>query len=149
MSSEVQRRIDQLGEQLGRSVVVNDPGIRLLDTSRHYGDEDPVRIKSVLNRDPGSRTIAHVLAQGVSTWSRPGRIPPAPELGLLARIAVPVRWHGELLGVAMVIDQDATLTAEETAQLDDFAHEVAGLLVAERHEADRRRPPTNRTSPPG
>lgn len=118
-------------------MVLNDPDVRMLFASAHYGDEDPVRIRAVLHRDPGSATIAHVLAQGVMGWTAPGHIPPAPELGLLGRLAVPVRWHGELLGIAMVIDE-GSLTAAETALIEDFAQQAAGLITAERHDEDRR-----------
>lgn len=138
MTSEVQRRIDLLGERLGRSVVLNDTQVRATHASRHYGDEDEVRIRGVLHRDAGSRAIAYVLGLGVNTWTRSGRIPPRPELGLLGRLLAPVRWHGEMLGAVLVIDADESLTPSEVALVEDFAHEAAGLIVADRHAADER-----------
>lgn len=138
VTSEVQRRIDLLGEQLKRSVVLNDPDVRTTHASRHYGDEDEVRIRAVLHRDAGSRVIAHVLEQGVRSWREPGRIPHAPELGLLGRFLVPVRWHGEVLGAVLVIDDDESLTASEIGRIEDFARDAASLLVAERQSADHR-----------
>lgn len=136
--SEVQQRIDLLGERLRRSVVLNDPQVRATHASRHYGDEDAVRIKGVMHRDAGSRVIAHVLEQGVDRWTGPGRIPAAPDLGLLGRLLVPVRWHGEVLGAVLVIDADESLTPDEITLIEQFAHEAAGLIVAERHAADQR-----------
>jgi sugar diacid utilization regulator len=138
VESEVQRRIDQLGERLKRSVVLNDPHVRATHASLHYGDEDEVRIKGVMHRDAGSRVIAHVLEQGVEQWTRPGRIPAAPHLGLLGRLFVPVRWHGEVLGAVLVIDADESLTSAEIELIEQFAHEAAGLIVADRHAADQR-----------
>jgi hypothetical protein len=138
VTSEVQRRIDQLGERLKRSVVLNDPDVRLVYSSQHFGDEDPVRIKAALHRDAGSRPIAHLLAQGVNRWTGPGRIPAAPDLGLLSRLLVPIRWHGELLGSVVVIDADESITPDEISLVEDFAREAAGLIVFERHATDQQ-----------
>ena len=38
----VQAVVDRFADELGRSVVVNDPEVRMLFASRHFGDEDPV-----------------------------------------------------------------------------------------------------------
>lgn len=138
MTTDVQQRIDQLGERLHRSVVLNDASIRLLYSSKHYGDEDPVRIRAALHRDAGSQAIAHLLAQGITRWTAAGRIPAAPDFGLQARLLVPVRWHGEMLGYVVVIDAQETLTPDEVSLIEDFAREVAGLIMAERHSADQR-----------
>ena len=78
MSAEVQHLLDRLADDLGRSVVINDPAVVMLYSSRHFGDEDPVRVEAMLNRVAGSAAIAHVLAQDVARWTRPGRIRPSP-----------------------------------------------------------------------
>ncbi len=65
-SGDLQELVDALAERLKRSVAVDDRAIRLLVASRHFGDEDPVRVQSVLGRevDPaitdktGPRTLA-------------------------------------------------------------------------------------------
>lgn len=131
-SAEVQRRVDGLGEDLGRSVVVVDPDISLLHSSRHFGDEDPVRVQAVLRRDAGSAAIGHVLAQGVRGWTAMGRIPPAPGIGLRSRLCVPIRWQGTLLGFVMVIDADGSVTAAEERLVCGLAEAVAPALQAER-----------------
>ena len=41
--AEVLSMVDELGEALGRSVVIDDPAVRLICSSRHFGDEDKVR----------------------------------------------------------------------------------------------------------
>ena len=136
MSAEVQHLLDRLADELGRSVVINDPAVVMLYASRHFGDEDPVRIEAMLNRVAGSAAIAHVLAQDVARWTRPGRIPAKPEIGMRARHCVPLRWHGDLLGLLMVIDADDDLSTADRALIDTAAHEVATLLVGERASAD-------------
>ena len=135
MSAEVQHLLDRLADDLGRSVVINDPAVVMLYSSRHFGDEDPVRVEAMLNRVAGSAAIAHVLAQDVARWTRPGRIPAKPAIGMRARLCVPLRWRGDLLGLLMVIDADDDLPAADRARIDAAAHEVA-LLVGERAAAD-------------
>ncbi|MFJ1968880.1 hypothetical protein ACIO93_09430 [Streptomyces sp. NPDC087903] len=39
---------DDLAEELGRSVVVDDPQVRVISSSRRFGDEDPARVHSLL-----------------------------------------------------------------------------------------------------
>jgi len=136
VSAEVQHLLDRLADDIGRSVVINDPAVVVLYSSRHFGDEDPVRVEAMLNRVAGSPAIAHVLAQDVARWPGPGRIPAKPEIGMRARLCVPLRWRGDLLGLLMVIDADDDLPAEDRAQIDAAAREVAALLVGERAAAD-------------
>jgi len=136
VASEVQHLLDRLADALGRSVVINDPAVVMLYSSRHFGDEDPVRVEAMLNRVAGSAAIAHVLAQGVARWTRPGRIPAKPEIGMRARLCVPLRWRGDLLGLLMVIDADDDLSAADRALVEAAAQEVAALLVGERTTAD-------------
>ncbi len=136
MSAEVQHLLDRLADDIGRSVVINDPAVVMLYSSRHFGDEDPVRVEAMLNRVAGSAAIAHVLAQDVARWTRPGRIPAKPAIGMRARLCVPLRWRGDLLGLLMVIDADDDLPAADRTRIDAAAREVAALLVGERAAAD-------------
>ncbi len=101
--------VDRLVDELGRSVVVNDSAVVMLYSSRHFGDEDPVRVEAMLNRVAGAAATRHVLAQDVARWTRPARIPAKPEIGMRARHCVPLRWHGDLLGLLMVIDAEVAL----------------------------------------
>ncbi|MFC7363267.1 helix-turn-helix domain-containing protein [Nocardioides astragali] len=136
-SPEIQSLVDELAEQLQRSVVIDDPGLGLLYSSAHFGDEDPVRIDSMLNRRTDSKVIGHVLAHGVLSWTRPGMISPSDELGLHSRVCVPVRWQGELVALIMVMDSDGSLTTAETRRISDVADRVAPLLVTELKPADQ------------
>lgn len=116
--------IDRLSRDLGRSVVINDPAMRLLHASPHFGDEDEVRIRAILHRGASSQAVGHVLGQGVSTWSTPGVIPARHDIGMSARVCFPVRVRGELLGLLMVMDADSTMT---TAEMDDVSAVVLDL----------------------
>jgi hypothetical protein len=131
-SSAVVAVIDQLAEELARSVVVNDPAMQMLYASAHYGDEDPVRVRALLNHGAEPKARGHVLAQGVSGWTRAGVIPPNPEIGMHARVCVPVRWRGELLGLLMVVDAHGTLTISELNRVNEIAADLAVALQDER-----------------
>jgi len=130
-SAEVQGFVDDLAERLQRSVVIDDPELRLLYSSPHYGDEDAVRVQAMLNRGASSKAIGHVLAQGVVTWTRPGVIPPNDELGLHARVCVPIRWQGELIALIMVMDSDRSVTTAETNEIVLVAERLSPILFEE------------------
>jgi hypothetical protein len=131
VSGELQSMIDDLAGQLGRSVVIDDPCIRLVCASRHFGDEDPVRVRAVLQRTAGAEIIAFVLAQEPHRWSRAGMLPGSAELGLLPRFCVPLREQGQLLGYLMVIDAERTLTVDEVESIQRCSRAVAAQLHTE------------------
>lgn len=126
----VQRAVDALAEDLRRSVVVNDPDVRLMYGSRHFGDEDAVRVRAVLDRDVGADVARHVLQQGILGWRRPQRIPPLESVGLHGRVGVPLRHGSTVLGMLLVIDADCSLTAEELDRLGEAAERLAALIGA-------------------
>ncbi|MEV0597889.1 alkyl sulfatase dimerization domain-containing protein [Streptomyces sp. NPDC050315] len=100
----LQEVVDALAVRLGRSVAVDDAGMRLLAASRHVGDEDAARVHSVLRREAAAENIRWVLSLGIASWHGPGRIEANPALGADARVCVPVRRHGALLGYLWLID---------------------------------------------
>lgn len=127
-ASDIQQIIDDVAGALQRSVVVDDPDIRLLHTSAHYGDEDPARVKAVLQRDAGAAVIEHVLSHGVQSWQVPGTVPGRPDLGLRARFCVPLRWRSELVGFLMVVVGEEGVSPAEELLLTTAARDIASLL---------------------
>ncbi len=130
-SAEVQRLVDELADRFQRSVVIDDTDLALLYSSPHYGDEDAVRVQSMLKRRASPQAIGYVLATGLLSWTRPGTIPANDELGLHARVCVPIRWQGELIALLMVMDADGTVTTAQTHDISGIADLVAPLLVTE------------------
>lgn len=139
VDDELQRLVDALAERLGRSVAINDPTIHLLRASRHFGDEDDVRVRAVLQRDAGSAVVSHFLGQGVTRWTRPGRVPPRDDLHMLARFCVPIRWHGTLLGLLIVIDPDDSFDGEVVDVITAAAAGMAAVMYRDHLAEDRRR----------
>ncbi|WP_330333406.1 helix-turn-helix domain-containing protein [Streptomyces sp. NBC_00536] len=138
-SPELQALVDELAERLGRSVAVDDPLVRMVCTSRHFGDEDPVRIGTLLQGRADNAAIRHVLAQGVTQWSRAGFIDGRDDLGLLPRYVVPLRERGHLLGLLLVVAPDKTLAEHETRAIARAADAMAAQMHGEHIATDARK----------
>ncbi|MFD4658118.1 PucR family transcriptional regulator [Kitasatospora sp. NPDC058444] len=132
----LQTLVDGLAEELGRSVVLDDPLVRLICTSRHFGDEDRVRVRTLLQGIADDEAIRYVLSQGVARWTRPGVLPGRDDLGLQPRYCVPIRERGHVLGILMVVAVGEPLTTAETEAIDRVARAVAGEMYAERLASD-------------
>ncbi|MFJ6379303.1 PucR family transcriptional regulator [Kitasatospora sp. NPDC092039] len=132
----LQTLVDGLAEELGRSVVLDDPLVRMVCTSRHFGDEDRVRVRTLLQGIADDEAIRYVLSQGVAQWTRPGVLPGRDDLGLQPRYCVPVRERGHMLGILMVVAAGEPLTAAETAAIDRVARAVAIEMYAEQLASD-------------
>ena len=137
---DLQGIVDELAERLQRSVAIDDPGIRLLAASRHFGDEDAVRVTSVLNRSVGAELVDDILAQGIAQWTRPGNVVVAVD-NALPRLCAPVRCNGLLLGYLWLIDTDRSLDPAEIELAEDAAGR-AGIVLYRRlilHERSQAR----------
>jgi DNA-binding PucR family transcriptional regulator len=135
----LQTVVDDLADELGRSVVINDPVNRVLCTSRHFGDEDAARIRAILQRDAGPEPSRYLFELGVARWPRAGMVPARPDLGMTARLCVPLRDRAELLGLLLVIDADHTLTPQEIARIEEVSKSAAAVLEQRRATADSAR----------
>lgn len=136
LSERLQELVDGLASSLGRSVAVDDPDLRLIAHSPHYGDEDPGRLQSLLTRTIAGPLREHVIAQGISSWPKAAYLNPEPSLSMAARLCVPLRAGGVLYGYGWVID-DRTMTAADLHEAEQVGYQMATLL-AER-EANQRK----------
>ncbi len=135
---DLQSIVDELAERLQRSVAIDDPAIRLLAASRHFGDEDAMRVSSVLNRAVEPRIVDHLLAQGVDHWVAPAVVDVE---GGAPRLCAPVRCDGMLLGYLWLIDKNGTFTEQETTAAGAAA-DTAGAVLLRRlllHERSKAR----------
>lgn len=114
---DVQSVVDVLAARLGRSVAVDDPSLRLIAASRHFGDEDDIRVRSVMDRQISEELQRWVLDKGIAEWTRPGRVTGDPVFAAEPRICFPVRCNGMLLGFLWLI--------ESGGPVDDEAHRAA------------------------
>ena len=133
---DLQLMVDDLAEELGRSVVIDDPVVRLVCTSRHFGDEDGLRVRAVLQRDAGAEAIGFILSQGVARWTGPAMLPGRADLDMRPRLCVPLRERGELLGLLMVIDADGSLTPAQLTRVEAASHGMAARMYQDRVAGD-------------
>lgn len=71
VGDDVQEVVDALATRLARSVAVDDPAIRLIAASRHFGDEDALRVQSVLAREVPADLQRRLYARGIADWIEP------------------------------------------------------------------------------
>ncbi|MEV7683746.1 helix-turn-helix domain-containing protein [Streptomyces sp. NPDC088341] len=139
-SDDLQSIVDELAERLQRSVAIDDPSIRLLAASRHFGDEDAVRVKSVLNRSVGPEIVERALSQGIAKWTRPGNVVLGLD-GCLPRLCAPIRCNGLLLGYLWLIEGVPPLDEPQIALASEAATR-AGIVMYRRlllHERSKAR----------
>ncbi|MCX5399514.1 CdaR family transcriptional regulator [Streptomyces sp. NBC_00102] len=130
-SEALQAQVDELAEELRRSVVLDDPLVRLICSSRHFGDEDPVRIRSLLQGRADNEPIRYILDLGVAQWTAPGFIEGRDDLGLLTRYCVPLRERGVLLGLLMVVAPGRSLPEHATEAIARVVPAMAAQMYAE------------------
>lgn len=129
--------VDSLAGRLGRSVAIDDPVLHLVAASHHFGDEDHVRVSSLLSREMPAANREFVMSHGVAQWTGAGRVAANPDFGAKARVCVPIRRLGRLLGFLWLIDDDESLTPDEVADSERVAT-AAGRLLA-RGQVSRER----------
>jgi hypothetical protein len=135
---DLQSIVDELAERLRRSVAIDDPSIRLLAASRHFGDEDAVRVSSVLNRAIEPDVADRIFALGITRWTTPGIVDVE---GAMPRLCAPVRCSGMLLGFLWLIDKNGSFTEHELAAAAETAA-AAGTMLYRRlllHERSKAR----------
>ncbi|ATL88513.1 PucR family transcriptional regulator [Streptomyces malaysiensis] len=138
----IQAVVDALATRLGRSVAVDDPAIRLIAASRHFGDEDALRVRSVLDRQIPAELQQQVLASGISDWTGPGILNGDGQYDFAPRLCCPVRCNGILLGFLWLIESVGTIDDVAPgliALVEEAADAIAVLLYRKMllHERER------------
>ncbi|MEV6984101.1 helix-turn-helix domain-containing protein [Sphaerisporangium sp. NPDC051017] len=126
--SDLQRLTDRVGEQLSRSVAIDDPQMRLQSYSPHYGAVDEQRLASILHRKANPEAIEWARRHGAQHATGWFRLPGNPEFGMLSRVGIPIRFRDLHLGYLWLIDAEESLTAEEIAVAERAADEAANIL---------------------
>ncbi|WP_432097174.1 PucR family transcriptional regulator [Streptomyces sp. bgisy100] len=119
----IQRLVDSLAARIRHSVAVDDERGRLIACSRHYGDEDELRIDVVLSRQLPAPAAEYLNSFGIATADAPRSIPAHPSLGLKERRCHPIRDHGQLLGYLWLI-------GTHTDRLDETVSDCVTQLSA-------------------
>jgi GAF domain-containing protein len=134
--NELQALVEDLARCIGAPAVLEDHEQRMVAYSAQDGPIDEVRRDSILMRETRPEVKDWFRQFGIVHASSPVRIPSHPELGILGRLCVPVRFRGRLLGFLFLIDDVRRLDGADI-ELVERVSRNAGLLLYE-DELDRR-----------
>jgi sugar diacid utilization regulator len=124
---QIQALADGLAARLGRAVLVDDRDLRLVAASEDFGDADPARVWSLLNRRTRPQDVRY---EEISRLAGPGYVPENPAVELWQRLCVPIRCRGLLLGFVWITDRFGDLTQEQVADSASTAAKIGVLLHA-------------------
>ena len=140
MIEELQSIADSLAARLQRSVAIDDPRLRLLVHTPHHAETvDRHRVNSIMQKSVGQGLAEWILGHGMANATTPVRVQANEEMGILARVCVPVRWQGILLAFLWLLDADETLSCEEIAEAVESATAAGSVLFREQLLGDLRR----------
>lgn len=122
----------------GRAIDLEDRRFRLLAHSAHDGPVDGVRRDTILRRGATPAVVERLERLGVPGAHGPIRLPADPALDMGARLCVPIRDAGRLLGFVWVLDEPR-LGDEQAAALHDALGPVTRALRTNEDEEDLRR----------
>lgn len=133
MDSELQMIIDSLSQRVRRPAAIDDPRLHLLVHSAHEGNHtDRVRIASILTLDTPPDAQRWVREQGITKATGPVHLRANDELGMDARVCVPIRANGVLLGFLWLTEDPHPLDDDELAVARQGADAAAAVLY--RHQ---------------
>jgi sugar diacid utilization regulator len=141
--SDIQALVDALAAELDRPVGLDDHRFRALSYSSHVDRVDQVRMVSIMRREAPQEVTAWLESIGVRDAEEFVRVAANPHLGMSARVCVPVRFDGILLGFLWLIDEPAPLSADQLEGAVRYAEELAVALyrarVLEQDSRERER----------
>ena len=107
MEAGLQEIVDALSVRLSRPVLVDDVDLRPLAYSIQFGDLDSVRTESILGRTAPDAARDSLFGHGIRSALEPVRTPAHPEIGMEARICIPILRGGRRLGFLWLIEDRA------------------------------------------
>lgn len=118
-----------LGPLIGRSVTFEDPHGKLLASCTIDERPDPIRRETLENAQTPPAMLEVLQASGLDrrlrSSEKPIRVPAMPQIGLVARLACPIRLGAEFVGAVWIVEGD-----EPLSELDHRAAEYAALVAA-------------------
>src|ERR1700754_2658305 len=127
MDRGLQEIVDALSLSLGRPVLIDDAELRPLAYSTQFGELDAVRTASILGRLAPDEARVALFAEGIKTAAGPVHIPARPEIGMRARVCVPLVGGGRRLGYLWLFEDPPV--AEADLRLARAAAAEAAALV--------------------
>jgi hypothetical protein len=135
----LQEIVDALSVRLGRPVLVDDVDLRPLAYSSQIGELDPVRTASILGRTAPDEAREALFGHGIRGALEPVRIPAHRDIGMEARICIPIVRNGRRLGYLWLIE-DPAVADDDLRLARGAAAQAASVLQSEvDSQLDRRR----------
>jgi hypothetical protein len=134
----LQEIVDALSLSLGRPVLIDDADLRPLAYSSQFGELDRVRTASILGRLAPEEVRVALFDEGIRTAAGPVHIPARPDLGMRARVCVPLVGGGRRLGYLWLFE-DPPVSAEELRLARAAAAEAAALVAPDADAQLQRR----------
>ena len=129
-----QSLVDALSVALERAVLLDDSSLVPLAFSRQW-EIDPVRRDSILSRGASEPVRRALLAQNIAEAQDVIHTAPDQALEMEARVCMPVRSRGVVLGYIWLLDPDEDLGEDELDYLRRAAGELAGVLAKSERRA--------------
>jgi len=107
-------------------VLIDDSELRPLAYSTQFGELDQVRTASILGRLAPDDARVALFAAGIRTAAGPVHIPARPEIGMRARVCVPLVGAGRRLGYLWLFEEPPV--SEEELRQARAAAEAAALV---------------------
>jgi PucR C-terminal helix-turn-helix domain/GGDEF-like domain len=130
--SDPQALVDALAGDLDRPVGVDDRRFRSIAYSSHDEGVDQVRVASILHREAPRPVTEWLESLGVREADPYLRVPANGELGMAARICIPLRFDGILLGFLWLIDEPEPVPDPKLAAAVGYAEEISAALYRAR-----------------
>ncbi len=124
----LQETVDEIAARLGASATLEDRSFQLLAYAAQSGDIDMVRQESILRRRATPEVRAYFEGYGIAAARGPVHIPADAELGVLARVCVPLRYRDVTYGYLWLLD-DGTLDGDALASVAGLVTRVAAMLA--------------------
>jgi PucR family transcriptional regulator, proline-responsive transcriptional activator len=126
----IQQMLDEIADVLGLGVTLDDLGGRLVAYSTRHGRADEARIRALLDREVPAEVRAWENRHGSPTTG-PVELPANPDLGMLARLGVPLLHRGVRTGVLWIQQTDdswdSATVAEQVAALAEQVDTLAAV----------------------
>jgi hypothetical protein len=130
MADRLQEELDALAVRLGRSLTVDGLDGELLAHSTQWDDADQARIASILLRHVSPERREWEERHVGPDPSGPVAVPANAELGMSARLCVPLRRADRTIGFLWMLNTGVELTAAERQTLGRGADVLAAQLDA-------------------
>ena len=123
--------VNDLAQQLGLPVVLEDDHQQPLAFSPHYDLSDRMRMDTIMRLATSQEVVDYFTPWGLSERRRPFVVPGNPDIDVLPRLCVPIRSGSGGLGFLWVLLPDSKLDEGKIKEAEEAAATIKHLLLIE------------------